>query len=41
MVTYGTVEILRVPTHIDPADGHTKALTWQAFRDFRAMAFRD
>ena len=40
MVANGVVEILRVPTNLNPADGHTKALTGQPFRQFRNMALR-
>jgi hypothetical protein len=40
MVGNGVVEILRAPTHLNPTDGHTKALTGQPFRQFRSMALR-
>jgi hypothetical protein len=38
MVANGVVEILRVPTNLNPADGHTKALTGRQFRQFRFVA---
>jgi hypothetical protein len=34
------LQIAIAPTNLNPADGHTKALTGQPFRQFRSMALR-